>query len=245
MKKILKPFFSLLVLLLPFSSTYAVTGGVVGNGGDEYALQFIAVARDVVGYLSIVNPSGIKLPDLIEAIDSTKVESTNDQLNLQGVPKDAMNYPAEKRIIFNRKRWDSISNKNQKSALVLHEYLGILGVDDTGYKLSKIMLTSLEMSDPTASLTNAKTRIYKEAYGSASSSDFFESTCLFCRKYKSQAQTLARASASENLDILCRNSNGVLIDPPRIKDEACTKIKGWTSFYNCEAIVSGICEVRF
>jgi hypothetical protein len=131
-------FLILLSSLLTFASAAWATK-IVGNGGDTYALEFVAVADDVQKYLAADGAEGLDLEALKNAIATTKVESTDKKLSLHGLPKDAINYPAEKRIVFSRLRWTQISEM-QKPAIVLHEYLGILGVADQSYKFSKALL---------------------------------------------------------------------------------------------------------
>jgi len=134
---------SLLILIsfLTLSSVASATK-IVGNGGDVFALEFVAVASDVYDYMVSTEAPAINLPALRQAILDTKIESTEESLSLNGVPKDAINYPSESRIIFNRLRWSEIS-ETQKPAFVLHEYLGILGVDDSSYKYSQPLLDKL------------------------------------------------------------------------------------------------------
>lgn len=114
---------------------------LVGGGGDNYSLLFVGTASDILHYLEQTPElsSEINIAAFKKAVETTTVESTDKQLLLNGVPKDAINYPAEKRIIFNYKNWNAIDLEN-RPALVLHEYLGIMGVSDVGYKISKKIL---------------------------------------------------------------------------------------------------------
>lgn len=133
MKKIL----CIILVLMP---AFSFAGPrVIGGGGDAYALQFVAVAQKLVDRFQEYPMEGIQVEDLKAAVESTVVESTDQLLTLNGVPKDAINYPATQKIIFNRARWVAISEK-EKEALVLHEYLGILEVENGDYKISKGIL---------------------------------------------------------------------------------------------------------
>lgn len=127
----------LLLLSLPYSSFAGPR--VIGGGGDVYALQFIAIADKILTHLQNSPIKEIQIEDLKNAIETTIVESTNRKLLLKGIPKDAINYPESKRIIFNQTRWRQIADED-KPALVLHEYLGILGIEDASYRFSKEIL---------------------------------------------------------------------------------------------------------
>lgn len=117
---------------------------VIGNGGDAYALQFVSFAEKILLYLQSARVEGIDVEALGQAIETTKVESTDSVLLLNNIPKDAINYPTEKRIVFNRQRWSALM-ANEKMALVLHEYLGILNIEDASYKFSKMVLADFEV----------------------------------------------------------------------------------------------------
>lgn len=130
--------------ILLLNSLSAVAGvKEVGNGGDVYALQFIAMAEKALLYLQNSESPDVNLTDLSAAIEATKVESTIQVLILQGVKKDALNFPGERRIIFNSQRWASMVTE-EKLALVLHEYLGILRIEDASYKISKKLLSEVK-----------------------------------------------------------------------------------------------------
>src|SRR5690606_13415200 len=86
-------------------------------------------------YLRAAGITDVNIDNLNKSILTTKVESTNKELMLDGKPKDAINYPNEKEIEFNRARWDAMTSKS-RAILVLHEYLGILRIPDIGYSVS-------------------------------------------------------------------------------------------------------------
>jgi len=137
-------FLSTICVLMASSLTFAFSGGGatgVGSGGDSYAIQFVEVAQSLVQYFS-ANP-GLQFDDkkFAAAINSTKIESTEQNLSLNGANKDAINYPQEKRIVFSRRAWDASSGQNYRAVLVLHEYLGIMKIDDLGYHRSNTLLS--------------------------------------------------------------------------------------------------------
>lgn len=112
----------------------AWAGNEHGNGGDSYSLEFVTLGRKMVREIR-QNPDP-RIPEsaLVVAVEVTDVV-TKDKLELRGAEVDAINYPAQKRIELNRSRWKEYSEK-QKTALVLHEYLGVIGVDDSRYEIS-------------------------------------------------------------------------------------------------------------
>lgn len=128
-----------LPLLLLFLSLPSWATKVVGNGGDTYALEFITVAKDIYTYLKISQPQSIPLDKLDRILNEAQVESTDEELYLNKLPKEAINYPAKKRIIFNRTAWLNMK-EGLKPTLVLHEYLGLLGLDDSSYAISTAAL---------------------------------------------------------------------------------------------------------
>jgi hypothetical protein len=117
---------------------------IIGNGGDVHALEFVTTAQQVLSYLQKFKFEGLDTKALGQAIDSAKVESTEEPLKLNGMDKDAINYPTENRIVFNSKRWGSLAT-NERLALVLHEYLGLLGKNDANYQFSKLLLQDMTL----------------------------------------------------------------------------------------------------
>lgn len=135
----MKAFF--LAISLVLTSSMASATKVIGNGGDSYAFEFVEVAYSIMHNISWEVVEGFTFDDLQRVIRDTKVESTNVDLFLDGVPKDAINYPAEKKIIFNYRRWREM-DISLRPVFVLHEYLGILGIDDSSYRYSTLYLKS-------------------------------------------------------------------------------------------------------
>jgi len=124
----------LFVLMVP--PALASEGHDQGNGGDLYAAEFVEAGERVLNLLRNNNSKDVDTAALELAVKRTKVESTDKELRLGGLPKDAINYPSQGRIIFNRDRWIKL-DAGQKPVLVLHEYLGILGLEDASYAISR------------------------------------------------------------------------------------------------------------
>ncbi|WP_413290783.1 hypothetical protein [Bdellovibrio sp. HCB337] len=131
------------MIILPFTSQ-ALEGRESG-GGDSYALEFVQIAQQVTQHLKFQRSKLIDIKKLDEAITKTTIESTDKKLVLNGAAKDAINYPAEGRIVINRQSWRGMS-RDVKPALVLHEYLGIMRVNDATYELSKQVLEAFAYS---------------------------------------------------------------------------------------------------
>lgn len=130
-------------ILVAICSQVAQATKIVGNGGDRRAIEFVDIGTNVLNTLFRNRVPEINTDLLTQAIELTKIESTDEALFLNGIPKDAINYPKEKTILFNRAAWDRQSDYLSRATFVLHEYLGIMGSDDSGYKISKIILRGL------------------------------------------------------------------------------------------------------
>lgn len=136
----------LILFLLTISNPAKATEGSgreVGNGGDAYATEFVSIARGMHARwdeLQLTADVGLDKDRFLEAIDTTRVLSVDEPLLLTYGQVDAKNFPQCKTgsdqalcslILFNRGRWDALhADPLRKAALVLHEYLGALGMDD-------------------------------------------------------------------------------------------------------------------
>lgn len=120
-------------------STLAFAGHDQGGGGETEALKFAMIASRA---LSIVQENQSKFPEVSaslfqNAIKQTKIQITNEELQLNGEKKDAINYPEQSLIKVNRFAFRALtSNSVAQIALVVHEYLGILSIDDSNYFIS-------------------------------------------------------------------------------------------------------------
>lgn len=132
----------ILFAMICISQTAMAGPRVIGNGGDVYALQFITYAEKILLYLKNSDVKGLDVKALSKAIETAIVESTEEDLKLKGLNKDAINYPTKNKIIFNRKRWALMLN-DERLALVIHEYLGLLGNEDTNYAYSRLLLKDM------------------------------------------------------------------------------------------------------
>lgn len=130
-----------LIVLFSFVPTYGddTDGHDQGNAGDIYTKEFVEMGRELVQNL-LKNPIyEIDVKALYEAVENSLV-SSKEELSLNGQSVDAINYPERSpaEIVVSRKGWDRIKDHPHKKAfLVLHEYLFIMGVDDTNFKVSQ------------------------------------------------------------------------------------------------------------
>lgn len=126
-------FFYFLVFWL--HTPLALAGNELGNGGDKFAQEFVATGRALTEDLRKTPDSRIPDIDSFEkAVDATRVV-TKDELVLEGHEVDAKNFPEQKLIELNRARWREY-DRDERKALVLHEYLGVCCSGDRNYEIS-------------------------------------------------------------------------------------------------------------
>ena len=115
-------------------------GGVNGGGGDDDGLEFSArlseALRSIKLMKSILTAKAMSL-DLEKDILATRIVVLDQTLvvKIAGFIQSsvAANIPQSKIIYVNRSRWHGIKNKSLKEAIALHEYLSLLGLEQTGY----------------------------------------------------------------------------------------------------------------
>jgi hypothetical protein len=133
----------LLIALLVTHQSYAQS---VRGGGDAITAEFLSAAEEsyriVLEQTSAASACGFTASSLKDKIDSVNIESTNEALMLDGVEKDAIWDKSIDLIRLNRARWISIPGIYLKRRLALHEFLGILGVDDSNYRCSGVFFTA-------------------------------------------------------------------------------------------------------
>jgi hypothetical protein len=125
-----------------------------GNAGDIYTAEFILTARDILPRLKLLPQSEIAEIDLNRlagAVANTTVHS-EEKLELNGYEVDAKNYPDKvpAQIIMSRSRWRTLRTPQETSnrlMLVLHEYLFVIGIDDTQFRLSGRIIPLLDIEN--------------------------------------------------------------------------------------------------
>lgn len=132
-----------LVLMVVFTVTTHIaaaddSGVGAGGGGDTYSQEFVALGYDILQRLGQSPIPEIDRSRFALAVTQVKVQS-KDSLTLGGYNVDAINYPdpMSPRIELSRAGWDRLQSlPHERTFLVLHEYLGILGIDDSRYQIS-------------------------------------------------------------------------------------------------------------
>lgn len=145
-----------LVLFLAFTVASNSFAGVkvIGNGGDANAMEFVNSGIRMFNFLkrhpASAEALGITPETFLSKIRRIRVES-EDHLYLNGVEVDAINYPEDGLIKISNTRWVAISNLPdaiiQKQNLALHEYLWVLGFDDTNYRLSSTIIAEVRSEE--------------------------------------------------------------------------------------------------
>lgn len=80
------------------------------------------------------------------------------------------------------------------------------------------------------------------AVGGGASESFVKSQCLFCVRYREQAETMAKERAKANAEALCGQKRGFLSREPEAEVTDCVRVDGWTSYYLCGARAWGVCR---
>lgn len=84
----------LALLLVSAHPASARVGHDQGNGGDLYSVEFVEAGERVLQFLKNSDAKDLDPKKLEKAIEKTKVESTDQELRLNVLPKDAINYPS-------------------------------------------------------------------------------------------------------------------------------------------------------
>ncbi len=108
------------------------------GGGNSCAMAIQANTKKLVSYLKSDRFNGlVDLEELEKVIDSTRFYM-QDVIIKDGQNKDALNFPAERKIIVsNQVCAGTLSKVSGKAmSLLFHEYLGLADYDDTDYRIS-------------------------------------------------------------------------------------------------------------
>jgi len=192
------------LILVIFLSLNVWAGNSVGNGGDDVAQEFTTLARLAVKNLSAVKTSAAdqkNIEKIQTALESVHV-SSEKQLFLNGKEVDAINQPTKLEIAVSRSRWKELKDEKIQTriALVLHEYLGVVGLDDQHYALSeKLMgyLTPTGFADFDAQASYLKMASVLQALFWDAEHDVpltEKQICLFSGEIKSRVQILTEFS---------------------------------------------------
>lgn len=142
----------IILTILACLAPSAFAGWDNGNAGDSYAAEFELTAKDVVQRLELASKNGSPIPHtaaLRAALSTTTVHS-KDRVFWNDIEVDAVNYPSLNLIEVGRIRWEMLRRPTEtktRMRLVLHEYLWIIGVDDTGFRISQGMIELLNIKN--------------------------------------------------------------------------------------------------
>jgi hypothetical protein len=124
-------------------ASFAVLGGTMsgGGGGDGVAAEFMSIAHEVLEAVggTVISKTNINTDKLITSLEGVTVSSTTDDLVVDGVEKDAENWPDRNLIEINRPRWSGLSSKDRQR-LVVHEIVSVNGYDDQDYSISDAII---------------------------------------------------------------------------------------------------------
>jgi hypothetical protein len=110
----------------------------VGNGGDAVAMEFRSIGQTIVKQLKLSKMEdykGLNISKLDLIINLVLIETTNKELRIGKNRKDAINFPASRRILINAKNWNKLSLENKRQ-LIIHESMGLLKVLDENNEVS-------------------------------------------------------------------------------------------------------------
>lgn len=123
-----------------FSGSFGVRGG-----GDVYAEEFHSFVRSEILYLKL-SPSAAVLNfyhQYYKQLDKITVRFTGDNLFLDNTPVQAINDRATKLVLVSVVSWKKLSFY-EKKVLAFHEFVSVLGFDDSNYQLSQMIIDEIE-----------------------------------------------------------------------------------------------------
>ncbi|MBO9668130.1 MAG: hypothetical protein J7501_15115 [Bdellovibrio sp.] len=124
MKKLLPLLFA--TLLCSLSQARIIQGGMDSGGGSGYAAEFISIGRGLTSQLDTLKGFPMTSSQLLDIIQKTKVEFTNDDLGNEGAKASSS------LIRVSRKIWED-ANDDEKIEIILHQYFLSAGLDDSDY----------------------------------------------------------------------------------------------------------------
>ncbi len=140
----------LITLMTILVSAPGFAGFDSGNAGDAFSAEFLFSGRDILQRLELIAANGkplMETANLRKAMETTVVAS-EERVYLDGIERDAVNYPSKKLIKISRTRWKDLRQAAETSArltLVLHEFLWMSGVDDTNFVQTQRIIEALKI----------------------------------------------------------------------------------------------------
>ncbi|QDK46216.1 hypothetical protein DOM22_14110 [Bdellovibrio sp. ZAP7] len=132
----------LVFLALSVSSQSHATDIITRGSAAEYIEEFTDIGKSAAKLAGIVPGFPVNEAQFLEVVKTTTIEFTENKLiSPQGIEVDALNYPAKKLIRVNWNRWFRYRwTMDNRTQLAIHEYLGILKVDDSKYSWSQYLI---------------------------------------------------------------------------------------------------------
>ncbi len=176
-----------------------------GNGGDHTAQEFVATAKEAIDILETISPpltDKETIRKVRASLQTTQVFMVGelcllDVNNGRRECFDALNYPkaTTPRIEVSRTRWVQM-NRKERLAIALHEFLGIIEVENNTYQISgpfrEALGTALEtriqpvtkeelgkLENLNSGITNEEARTFCERETSINSESYFYVFCEF------------------------------------------------------------------
>ena len=149
-----------LALFFSFAAQAAPTiGGEGGNGGQQVALEFSTFGADVTslleqnfrpglsacadedfGYLCSLDLSALRGAVRTARVVALPELTQEDPVTGKITSYSALNFPQDQRILVSEADWQKPSFCYvEKLPMVLHEYLGLLGVEVQNYRYSSLL----------------------------------------------------------------------------------------------------------
>lgn len=163
-----------------FSPVWAspLNDGQETNGGDPFVAEFLIALDSALGQLPLSLPLENGAVIKREVLENAKLSvafSSVESLTLNGREVAAINQPLAipPKIVISRTAWKTL-NEKQKTLLVLHELLPIVGIFDEDYKNS-LALWQLLQPENTISFSTMESAIvqcHREMIESVSESRF-------------------------------------------------------------------------
>lgn len=175
--KVILVFLLMWTLVAPAHSS-PLKDGQETNGGDPFVAEFLVVLDAALAglplNLPLENGAAIKR-EVLEKGKQSVIFSSVDSLMLNGREVAAVNQPLATPpvIVMSRSAWTAL-NEKQKTLLVLHELLPIVGVFDEDYKNSTALWQLLQPDNPISysTMENAVTSCNRNALESVSEARF-------------------------------------------------------------------------
>lgn len=157
MKKSILKWKILFVCMFIYSLAHA--GTEIQNGGRTEVAEFKSLASEVIYSFEtsvLLDKREIFVTDFLETVNKSVVNCESD-LFINGEPKDAINYPMRnpQLIKLDCKKWPNLSLLN-KYRLAIHEFLFLVGVDDSTYEFSRILVKEFFKNSEQQSFASGK-----------------------------------------------------------------------------------------